>query len=242
MEIEAVITKIRKLCDKTVERGCTEHEALAAAAKVGELLRMYNLSLDKVFLEQQTCIQGYVCLKTKNRGSVDGCVTAIAAMCDCKVWFNHGWGNPSQYVFFGLDTDVEMAKYLYTNISSAVEAETKAFKSSLDYTIRNVHGKHLVTSFQKGMAYRIICRLQDMTSLRRKQESEPVSQGEAVTSIVLVKHKKVETEYEKLGLHLTTVYRKNRNVHHDAYNIGKQAGERVNLTRPVGSHPVGCLV
>ena len=44
-ELGKVKARIRALAAKTVERGCSEAEAMAAAAKVGELLDVYGLSM-----------------------------------------------------------------------------------------------------------------------------------------------------------------------------------------------------
>ena len=49
-DIDRLVQRIQALRAKTVEQGCTEQEALAAAAKVAELLDRYGLSLSEVSL------------------------------------------------------------------------------------------------------------------------------------------------------------------------------------------------
>ena len=56
-ELEKVKMRIRALAARTVDRGCSEAEALAAAQKVGELLEVYGLTMSEVELREETCIQ-----------------------------------------------------------------------------------------------------------------------------------------------------------------------------------------
>jgi hypothetical protein len=56
-ELEKVKARIRALAARTVDRGCTEAEAIAAAQKVGELLEVYGLSMSEVELRQEACVQ-----------------------------------------------------------------------------------------------------------------------------------------------------------------------------------------
>jgi len=53
--LQKVIGLIRELSNKTIDRGCTEAEAFSAMKKIDELLTVYNLSLDKVFLDSVEC-------------------------------------------------------------------------------------------------------------------------------------------------------------------------------------------
>ncbi len=51
-DLDRLIARIQALRAKTVEQGCTEAEALAAAEKVAELLDRYGLSLSELDLEK----------------------------------------------------------------------------------------------------------------------------------------------------------------------------------------------
>lgn len=252
-EIENVINKIKHLCDKTTSNGCTEAEALAAATKVGELLQIYNLTIDKVFLDSQECIQSEFDLDRKSRHPVDGCLVAIASFCDCKTWFSKGYGKPdatyyrpSRYCFFGLPTDIEMAKYLLGMIMQAMDTETETFKGTSSYVNAVQHRKSLTVSFQHGMANRISNRLTEMTHKRHADESEnPITVVEdgvsTITSIVLVKKNKIQDDFEKLGMKLRTNYSSRRISNGDAYCKGSAAGDRVSLTRPISAKIAGQL-
>ena len=85
-ELARVKTRIKALAEKTVGRGCTEAEAMAAAEMVGRLLERYALTMEEVDVRQEPCVQVEVPLGGRRRRPIDGCVPAIARFCDCKVW------------------------------------------------------------------------------------------------------------------------------------------------------------
>ncbi len=128
-ELDRLIGRIQALRAKTVEQGCTEQEALAAAEKVAELLDRYGLSLSELNLQQQACEGMPVETGRRRVGPVDDCVPAVAAFFDCRVW---GGGKSAsgtlRYVFFGLPADVAAARYLYELVERAFETETARFR------------------------------------------------------------------------------------------------------------------
>jgi hypothetical protein len=73
---------------------------MAAAEMVGRLLERYALSMQEIDVRQEVCVQIEVPVGGKQRRPIDGCVTAIARFCDCKVWVSRDTGKPN-YVFFG---------------------------------------------------------------------------------------------------------------------------------------------
>jgi hypothetical protein len=103
-ELVRVKARIRALAEKTVSNGCTEAEAMAAAEMVGRLLERYALSMQEIDVRQEVCVQVEVPVGGKQRRPIDGCVTAIARFCDCKVWISRDTGQPN-YVFFGFEAD-----------------------------------------------------------------------------------------------------------------------------------------
>ena len=108
IELTRVKARIKALADKTVSNGCTEAEAIAAAEMVGRLLERYALSMATIDVREERCVQVEVPLGGKQRRPIDGCVTAIARFCDCKVWVSRDSATPS-YVFFGFEADTALA-------------------------------------------------------------------------------------------------------------------------------------
>ena len=83
-ELDKLIGRIQALRAKTVEQGCTEQEAMTAAAKVAELLDRYGLSLSELDLRGQSCEGAAVETECKRAGPIDDCAPAMAAFFDCK--------------------------------------------------------------------------------------------------------------------------------------------------------------
>ena len=54
-ELDKLKARIQALRAKTIDNGCTEDEALSAAAKVAELLDRYALSLTDVEMREVPC-------------------------------------------------------------------------------------------------------------------------------------------------------------------------------------------
>ncbi len=252
MEIQQAIKAIQDLCRKTVRNGCTESEAMAAAHKIGQLMKVYNLSMDKVFLGETKCIAGEIPTGRRRRHPIDGCVKAIAEFCDCRIWVS-GWKIKS-YQLFGLPTDVEMAKYLYGIVLDAMETAIIEFKKTESYQLGignynyKTHRKTLSVSFQKGMASRIHHRLVEMMDCRHVEENQeapdiidPDTGKSTGTSLIVVKKNKVETEFEQLGIRLRKAARSQCFNDSSAFSKGQEAGNKVNLSRPIGGQVTGYL-
>ncbi len=70
-DLDRLVQRIRALRAKTVEQGCTEQEALAAAEKVAALLDRHGLSLSELDLRRQSCEGIGVETDRKRRGPID---------------------------------------------------------------------------------------------------------------------------------------------------------------------------
>ena len=108
--LERLMQVIQALRAKTVERGCTEQEAMAAAEKVAELLDRHGLSLGELDFRAQSCEGIGIQTNRRRRAPIDDCVTRIASYFDCRVWLEHARGEAMRYVFFGLRGDVAAAQ------------------------------------------------------------------------------------------------------------------------------------
>ena len=73
-DLDKLKSRIQALRAKTVQNGCTEAEALSAAAKVAELLDQYDLSLSDVDLRQSPCEQGVIDTNRKQRQPITSCI------------------------------------------------------------------------------------------------------------------------------------------------------------------------
>ena len=216
--------RIQALRAKTIGNGCTEDEALSAAAKVAELLDRYDLSLTDVELRAAPCERRTYETHRKKRIPLDDCIGAIANFCDCRVWREKNGAGESSYVFFGLRSDIEVAHYLTELIDGAVRAELGRFKTSVDYGRFRHQERHLANaSFALGMVASIADRLTTM-KVSRDQVNHSTGRG-----LMVLKASVVDAEFDKLDLHLRTQRSAGRMVSMTAYEAGGAAGASLTI-------------
>ena len=110
-DINRLKARIQALRTKPVQNGCTEQEAVTAAAKVAEFLDQYDLSLNNVEIREEPCERAVVETCRRQRGPLNRCLNAIAAFCDCRVWLKKNNHDEQGNVFFDLSPDVAIAYY-----------------------------------------------------------------------------------------------------------------------------------
>jgi hypothetical protein len=248
-ELSRVKARIKALAEKTVANGCTEAEALSAAEMVGRLLERYALSMDEIEVRTARCVQVEVELGSRRRRPIDGAVPAIARFCDCKVWLapaaRAGTGGLQsdqtlpgiRYVFFGFETDIVLAAYLFAVINRAIATETTAFKQS-NPKLRAVKLRRASSSFQHGLVARVAARLDTM---HEEREASVRAQRVTGTALIVAKHQVVEDAFRETKVRLVTMSGLGARVITNAYQAGWAAGEKVNLSRPVRGDGQGQL-
>jgi hypothetical protein len=227
-ELTRVKARIKALAEKTVSNGCTEAEAMAAAEMVGRLLERYALSMEEIDVREERCVQVAVPIGGKQRRPIDGCVTAIARFCDCKVWVSRDDLMPS-YVFFGFEADTSVASYLFAVTGRAMRTGLSAFRAAHP-RLSGVALRRASKSFQQGMAARVADRLDAM---HRERDASVAAQRTSGTALMVVKHQVVEGAFQQTEIRLVSAGRLTRTRLNGAFRHGLAAGDRVNLNRPV---------
>ena len=220
-DLDRVIQRIQGLRAKTVDRGCTEEEAIAAAAKVSELLDRYDLTLDEISVRKSDCEGVSVSTGRKRRAPVDSCMPPIAEFCDCRVWSEGNDDGVLRYVFFGLKADVAAARFLHDLIEITFETESTRFRRGEIYlTLRGGDRRMALNSFQTGLASGITTKL---AALKANRQSTGVAR--TGFDLVAAKHSVLDEEIAKLGLNfISRAASSRRYVHGEAYRAGKAAG------------------
>ena len=217
--LDRLKTRIQGLRSKTTDNGCTEAEALLAAAKVAELLDRYDLSLTDIEIRDAACEQREYETYRKKRVPIDGCIGAIANFCDCRVWREKNQVGEARYVLFGLRSDIEVAHYLTEVIDNAVRFELGRYKMSAGYRRFRHQDRHIAnSSFTFGMVASIADKLKAMKRVR-----DVVNNGTG-RDLVVLKTSVIDAELQKLDLKLRTVRRTTRMVAPAAYEAGGVAG------------------
>ena len=230
-ELSRAKARIKALAEKTVSNGCTEAEAMAAADMVGRLLERYALSMEEIDVREERCVRLEVPIGGQRRRPIDGCVTAIARFCDCKVWIARDLVVPS-YVFFGFDADTTMAGYLFSVIDRAMATALVDFRVRHP-ELRGVDLRWSSTSFQQGMAARVAKRLDQM---HRERDANVVAQRSTGTALILIKQQVVEDAFRDTRIRLVSIAGLSRARASGAFRQGLAAGDHVNLNRPVGGN------
>ncbi len=218
----AQLARIQALRSKTTDRGCTEQEAMAAAAKAAELLDRLGLSMSELELKAQPCERCDLSTGRSRIGPLDECAPAVAAFFDCRFWFETDPEGRLAQVFFGLPADVQAAVYLMRLIVRAFETEANRFRASPEY-LRGRGGRRraLHTSFVLGLSHGIQARLAAM-----RTEREAALRTSSGRDLALAKAGVVDAEVEKLGLRFRSRNPVAPQVNPDAFDAGHAAGER----------------
>ena len=224
---EKIATRIQALLNKTVDNGCSEEEAMSAAELVGKLMREYDLSMTEIEFKDENFITHIIKTESKIASHIHTLVSAIAYFTDTKVWFNRG--ATIEYSFFGSEKDTQIADYIYHLICNTIKLEIARFKKSAGYKASTINGKTKTTSFAVGMVSRLDSRLRDM-------KNNVVVEMSDCTAIVPVNKMAIVTEqFAKLNMKLKNAKASRTVGSHDAFNSGKAAGDRVNITTGLGS-------
>jgi hypothetical protein len=233
-ELAKVKARIRALAAKTVDRGCSEAEALAAAAKVGELLDIYGLSMSEVTLREEACVERRLHAAGPGATALRWLLPALLRFCECR-----GWTDGRQtLVLFGLEPDVQMAEYLLHVIDRALATEETRYRLGGDYqaATRRAAPQSVLRSFRYGFADRVAKRLDALTDARHATQAarRAAAMGQTASSaLVLAKERKVEEGFRGLGVRLRTVRSTATVRDRGAYGQGAEAGGRVGLERPI---------
>ncbi|WP_439594361.1 DUF2786 domain-containing protein [Falsiroseomonas sp.] len=227
-ELDKVKGRIRALAAKTIDRGCSEAEAMIAAQKVGELLEVYGLSMSEVELRQEVCIQRSVTITGPRLQAVSIIFMAIIRLTETRGWMN----GRHEMVLFGLEPDVLMGEYLLHLVAGAVDHEEQVFRASEAFRRSRQTTQQRLRSFRYGFAERVSDRLDELAQHRQAAEAAAPSTG---TALVVAKEKRVTEAFRDLGIRLRSRSTTRRVSDSAAYRQGQEAGRRVSLERPVGA-------
>jgi len=247
------IKQARKLMEMTQGRGASETEAETAMKRLSDIRKTFNLTLDEIVISNLE-YQKQSVEQTATKGCVMSTVVMdIANFTDTKVWrergrvdlsrarSRRGWSyrqrqaTPGTYEFFGIDSDVEMAVYLYDLIVKSLNVAEKVYRRSTEYNSIKVRGgkRRALVSFRKGFARRVSTRLSEL-ALEQSRESETTAQTTG-NDIVFIKSQVREEKFkEQVGIKLVKshTYRHGPTDGRAAAN-GANSADSINFNRPV---------
>jgi hypothetical protein len=223
---DGLAQKLRALKNMTVANGCTESEALIAAAKAAELLERYGLSLQelKAAAPDHVCDSDSVSCGRRHTHEAQFLAPNIAEFTNTKIWLSRT-GTDVRLTFFGLKADVQIASYLFIVFRTAIETEWAIYWWSHKRE-HYAHGKTVRKSFLMGMINRLNARLSTLI--------EAAKSGPALSEsreLIVLKAQIVEKAFRHLNLRLEKSRRTTRGYFDSrAYAAGQLAGEKVSIT------------
>lgn len=178
---EKIAARIRALRAKTVENGCTEDEAMAAAAKVAELLDAYNMTVDEAemraspFGQQSMEYEDHV--GTRALWKVAAGVSKVTG----AEWVLSRPGVfPVEITFFGFAHEVEISGYLLDICATAMRAEQSRILRGAPKAV-TPRQRNRLFPFLDGMADRLYVRLVELAP------KQPTGTGLMVVRDALIK-------------------------------------------------------
>lgn len=220
MSRETIRKRINALKTRTTARGCTEAEAMEAAAKVAELMREHGLSDDELEMTQEAAG-----VKTSTRSArallwptIANCTNSAAMITSAEKGY--------QVIFVGREPWPEIAVYLMEICNNAIDHEISKFKKDEFYRRRRsvATKRQAVADFTSGLVLRLRHRLH---SLFADNQSDNATQ-------------KAKEERDRRFPNTSSITLKSHKARYDdATGAGWRAGANVKLSHGVnGSQPL----
>lgn len=227
MDREKIAARIRALLAKTVENGCTEDEAIAAAEKAAEMLARYNLTVDEVQMRASPFAR-----HTETHDDATGprlwkVADPIAKITGARYWQSRAGVHPVEISFFGFEHEVLVAQYLLEICANAMRSQEERLRREYRLLVPRAQMRKIVP-FLDGMSDRLHRRLKELIP--------PATTG---TGLVVLRNALID---EALGMKLESMRARPSRVD-DGYRDGVRAGDAVSLNRGVtgGGPAVGLL-
>jgi len=227
-KLESVKARIRALRAMTIENGCTESEAMSAAALAAKILSEHGLTLEEVErirAKQDVGADVEMTAFKPRMPEISYCLVSIAQHFDCEVWSN----SPVSFSLMGLPQDVFAAQTLTEIVADFmfvewVDYETHKRRDPPGWKQDPAKYDHIKQAFLGAMGVKISDRLR-----RAKHDLRTVSNGSA---LVVAKHEIVRRAMEAKGIHLQKGEPIKVVDDFHASVAGAFAGKRVDLSNP----------
>lgn len=227
-EKQKIAARIRALRQKTVENGCTEEEAAAAAAMVAQMLAKYNLSIEECELRENLFDRRNHWFDDPVGQRLWKVADGIAHMIGVRYWTSPP-GEKTYVCFFGFDHEVEIAGYLLDICRSAMLSKSASMEHELRLLREGVRRRR-IAPFLDGMADRLRERLREL---------KPVCPPG--TGLVVLRDHLIERAMKDMGIDLKGGNARASRDYEPDYARGRAVADAVALNpgirtgQPVGS-------
>ncbi|MBB3947245.1 hypothetical protein GGQ73_003211 [Rhizobium skierniewicense] len=215
MTNDSIKRRIKILRERTTSRGCTEAEAVEAAAKAAQLMRDHGIAVSDLVMTEAT-----VATKTPVRSPKALLWNVVSSCTNCKAVVAENFNGGREVTFYGREPGPEIATYLFDVCENAIKHELAKFRSG-DFYVRRRTAKtkrKAVEDFTFGLVQRLASRLRSLFAQTRSQTA--MAEAEAYMDRLVPNTKTVNTKAHKARFD-------------DAVNAGWKAGGNVNLSHGV---------
>jgi len=233
LDRKEILKKLKAFSERTVENGCTESEAMAAAKAMQSLQNKYNLTLTELDIELTEYVNEKMKLGNKVRHPVFGALHGLMMFCEVRIV-----GKTGGIAIVGQKHKVDNAVYLISTLMSAMELEFLQYKNTWEYdeeiNCKNMHPRRVRSNFMNSMAHRLSYRLYDMFKESRKNSQVMANKSSSGTALVVLADNALEAEYRRQYPRLRSSGGRSTGSG-SASNAGRAAANRVGLNKGVRS-------
>lgn len=157
---DAISRRIRALRQKTIENGCTEAEALAAAQLLTDLLAKYNMTMDEAELRESPF--AHHCERHTDwvGDRLWKIAAAVSELTGARYWAQAP-GMPVSIDFFGFAHEVEVARYMLEICANAMRLHATRLELDGDLWSER-RRRRVLLPFLDGMVDRLAQRIRAM--------------------------------------------------------------------------------
>jgi Protein of unknown function (DUF2786) len=158
---EKIVGQVKALVSKTVDKGCTEAEALAALDKAQALIDAYEISKEELQLTKEEA----AVLRSELPNSLDPhnikfhLMEPVADFCGCQAWQTRKREGKA-VTFCGLPSEAHLATWLLDTLTAFVQAELA--NHLMDTLPPRGERRRVIKGFVDGCCQRISDRLSDL--------------------------------------------------------------------------------
>lgn len=224
-EQDRIAAIVRALRQKTVANGCTEDEAVAAAAKLAEILAKYNMTVDEAELRASPFARHRELHEDAVGERLWKPATAIAELTGAQFWTSAAGVFPVQVNFFGFAHEVDVARYLIEICARAMRTEARRQNAAYGLLVPAAR-RRKVNPFLDGMADRLHERILAL-------KPPPV----VGTGLIVLRGALIKAEMALIGINLRDKRTRPSMDADSTYLDGRRAAERVALNRGLTGGP-----
>ena len=222
-ERERVAARIRALLAKTVENGCTEQEALAAAALAAEWLARHEMDLDEVEMRADPFAEEVQDFSDEVGERLGRVAAAIGVLTGSRTWRSPRGISPVRHHFVGFAHEVEIAGYLLEICARAMRSGGERVDRANALKVPDYRRRQRI-GFLDGMADTLRRRILDMVP--------PRPPG---TGLVVLRWQLIDQEMVRRGIELEDLRPRMSRDFVGSYDDGVEEANRVALTPGVRS-------